>query len=137
MASEFSKNQLEDVSLQRELGWGTHVVNRTCYQQWIALAFRLGMDENVSEITRTLRNWMESPAPVPSENRGGFRESSSTRVRTADFAFGSGSDRGRSLTRDGRDRRQSTSRDRRSNSRSLNRGSSGRFVGSKRTRDDY
>ena len=141
ISAEFTKNQLSDVSLQRELGWGSHIVNRTCYSQWIALAFRLGMDETYVDHVKTLRHWLEQEGPVPSTDRGGYRESGPTmstgRVRRADVAFRDDDDdntRGRSLNR-GRDRSGDRNRSR-SRGRSLNRGSSGQYQGSKRRRHD-
>ena len=140
IAAEFSKNQLTEVALQRELGWGSNVVNRSCFSQWIALSFRLGMDDSYSEHVKTLRKWLEQDGPVPSRDRGGYRESgpmsSSTRSRRAEVAFGGDDDdnrRGRGRTRD-----DSPGRGRsRSRNQSLNRGTSGRFQGSKRRRYDY
>ena len=137
IAAEFSKNKLTDVALQRELGWGSNIVNRTCFSQWIALSFRLGMDGSYTEHVKTLRKWLEQDGPVPSLDRGGYRESgptsSSSRVRRADVAFRGDDDnrRGRARTRDDSpDQGRSRSRN-----RSLNTGSSGRFQGSKRRRD--
>ena len=128
--------------MQREIGWGSNVVNRTCFSQWIALGFRLGMEENYSEHVKTLRHWLEQEGPVPSVDRGGYRVSgplmtpSSSRVRRAREAFGADDDdnrRGRNRTRDdSSDRSRSRSR-----SRGLNSGTSGRFQGSKRPRRDY
>ena len=43
---DFTKNQLPDVAIQREHSWGSNVINRTCYEQWVALACRLGMTDN-------------------------------------------------------------------------------------------
>ena len=143
IAAEFTKNQLPDVSLQRESGWGANVVNRTCFSQWIALAFRLGMDDSYTEHVKTLRKWLEQQGPVPSVDRGGYRVSGpsvSSRVRRADVAFADDDDdtrRGRSRTRDDpSDDHRSRSRSQ-SRGQSLNRGSSGRFQGTKRTRRDY
>ena len=129
---DFTKNQLPDVSIQREHGWGSNVINRTCYEQWVALACRLGMSDNSVEITRTMRAWAESNGPVPSVNRGGYRESAPAGPSTTY--------RGRSRTRDDSPHRgsRSTSRGSRSTSRnrrdSLNRGQSGSHMGHKRSR---
>ena len=138
MGADFTKNQLSEVAIQREYGWGPHVINRTCYSQWIALACRLGMTEATAGITKTLRSWCEQNGPVPSVNRGGYRESdpvASTSRGTHQTALGTV--RGRVRTRDDDDddytRGRSTSRNRRS---SLNRGSSGRYQGHKRSRFD-
>ena len=139
ISAEFTKNQLTDVSLQRELGWGSHVVNRTCYTQWIALAFRLGMTESYVDHVKTLRQWLEQEGPVASTDRGGYRVPgpSSTRTRKANVAFRDDDDnsRGRSRSRN-RDRSPDRSRSR-SRGQSLNRGSSGQFQGGKRRRRDY
>lgn len=84
VASNFSKNQDSEVTLERAQDWGTAVMNRRCYQQWIGLAGRLGMTREMSEQVRTLRTWMEQRGPIASVSR-------SVRRRSYDSAFQSGS----------------------------------------------
>ena len=122
---DFTKNQLPDVAIQREHSWGSNIINRTCYEQWVALACRLGMTDNGAEITKTLRAWAESNGPVPSVNRGGYRESDPVGPSTLQ--------RGRSRTRDDSPDRDSRSRSR-NRRHSLNRGQSGQYLGHKRSR---
>ena len=69
VASNFSKNQDSEVTLERARDWGTAVVNRNCYQQWINLSSRLGMTRELSEQVRTLRTWMEQRGPIASVSR--------------------------------------------------------------------
>lgn len=97
------------------------------------------MDESYIEHVKTLRKWLEQEGPVPSVDRGGYRESGpsslSSRIRRAHVAFGDddGDNRhGRSRTRDDSpDRSRSRSR-----SRGMNTGSSGRLQhGGKRRRE--
>lgn len=135
---DFTKNQLPDVSIQREYSWGSNIINRTCYEQWVALACRLGMSSNSAEITKTLRSWMETSGPVPSINRGGYRESAPAGPSTSSSGAGhSGRDsgRGRNRTRDDSPGRGSRSRSR-GRRDSLNRGQSGQYLGQKRSRFD-
>lgn len=87
---------------------------------------------------------METSGPVPSVNRGGYRESAPAGPSTSYSGAGhSGRDsgRGRNRTRDDSPGRGSRSRSRgRSGSRgrrdSLNRGQSGQYLGQKRSRFD-
>ena len=69
VASNFSKNQDSEVTLERANDWGTSIVNRRCYQQWISLGGRLGMTREMSEQVRTLRTWMEQRGPIASVSR--------------------------------------------------------------------
>ena len=124
--------------MDRESGWGSRVTNRDCYSQWMALAFRLGMSSRYTEHVKTLRNWLQTDGPVPSTDRGGFRVAGpgpSNRDRSFDRSRSRNRDvsttrRGRFHTRDDSpDRNRSQSR-----GRSLNRGSSGQFGQSKRSR---
>ena len=135
---DFTKNQLPDISIQREHSWGSNIINRTCYEQWVALACRLGMSSDSAEITRTLRSWMEMSGPVPSVNRGGYRESAPAGPSTSQSGAthsGFESRRGRHRTRDDSPNQGSRSRSR-GRRDSLNRGQSGQYLGQKRTRFD-
>ena len=76
VSSNFSKNQDSEVTLERAQDWGTGVLNRRCYQQWINLAGRLGMTREMSEQVRTLRNWMEQQGPIASVSRSQLRRRS-------------------------------------------------------------
>ena len=83
VASNFSKNQDSEVTLERARDWGTTVMNRRCYQQWIGLAGRLGMTRETSNQVRTLRTWMEQRGPIASVSR-------TVRRRSFETAFQSG-----------------------------------------------
>ena len=87
VASNFSKNQDSEVSLERAQDWGTSVLNRRCYQQWINLAGRLGMTREMSDQVRTLRKWMEQRGPIASVSR-------TVRRRSYDSAFSAGTSGG-------------------------------------------
>ena len=76
VASNFSKNQDSEVTLERAKDWGTSVMNRQCYQQWINLAGRLGMTRETSNHVRTLRTWMEQRGPIASVSRSHSRRRS-------------------------------------------------------------
>ena len=84
VASNFSKNQDSEVTLERARDWGTSVMNRRCYQQWINLAGRLGMTREMSEQVRVLRTWMEQKGPIASISR------TQTRRRSYESAFNPG-----------------------------------------------
>ena len=139
LSDDFTKNQLPDVTLDRERSWGHRVVNRACYQQWRALACRLGMTESYVDHLKTLRSWMETSGPVASTGRGIVREArpGPSRSRVYDEMDGRSRPTERSV-RGRYDRGQSRSRSgsrTRGSSSSLNRGQSGGRQ--YRTRDDY
>ena len=141
LSDDFTKNQLPDVSMQRERSWGHRVINRSCYQQWRSLAYRLGMTVESAEQLKTLRSWMEQSGPIASTGRGVVREArpGPSRVRRYDEMEGRSRPTERSVRGryDHSDRSRSSSRSRSGNrsGSSLNRGQSGRTQF--RTRDDY
>lgn len=143
LSDDFTKNQLPDVSLQRERSWGHRVINRSCYQQWRALCCRLGMTVESAKNLKNLRSMMEQDGPIKSFGRGIFRESQPgpSRIRHYDEIDG----RSRPVERSVRGRYDHPGRSRsRSDSRSRSRGRSGTSLNrgqsgfpQHRTRDDY
>ena len=136
LSEEFTKNQLQDISAQREESWGHQVVNGDCMQSWRLLSHRLGMTNEALGNVKTLRAWMETNGPVQSVGRGITRESrpGPSRVRGYDAMEGRSRPNERSV-RGRYDASRSRSRSRTGSNTGLNRGESGRSL--HRTRDDY
>lgn len=134
LSEEFSKNQLGEVSAQRERSWGHQVVNRECLHSWRLLSHRLGMTVEALSNVKVLRSWMQTNGPVRSTGRGIVREPGPSRVRPYDEMVGRSRPTERSV-RGRYDGSQSRSRSRSNSNTRLNRGESGRSL--YRTRDDY
>ena len=136
MSEEFSKNQLTNISAQRERSWGQQVVNRECMHSWRLLSYRLGMTNDSLAHLKTLRAWMEQDGPVRSIGRGETRESQPgpSRIRRRDEMEGRSRPNERSV-RGRYDGSQSRSRSRSNSNSRLRSGESGRSL--HRTRDDY
>ena len=129
----FTRNQLPDVSAQREESWGQHVVNREAFSQWRALGCRLGMTPDRAANVAVLRQWMETQGPVKSVAHHERTGPGPSRIRRHNEMSGETRDDDRSNWVRGRYDR-SRSRDRSGRGSSLNRGTSGRSL--HRTRDD-
>ena len=135
LSEEFSKNQLGEVSVQRERSWGHQVVNRDCFQSWRLLSHRLGMTVDALSNVKVLRSWMQTHGPVRSTGRGVPREPGPSRVRRFDDMVGRSRPTERSVRGRYDDGSRSRSRSRSNSNTRLNRGESGRSL--YRTRDDY
>ena len=130
----FSRNQLPDVSAQREESWGQNVVNREAFAQWRALGCRLGMTPDRAANVAVLRQWMETQGPVKSVAHQDRTGPGPSRVRRhAEMSGETRTDDRSNWVRGRYDR--SRSRDRSGRGSSLNRGTSGQSL--RRTRDDY
>ena len=133
LSEEFTKNQLSEISAQREHSWGHQVVNGDCMESWRMLSYRLGMTPEKHANVKTLRSWMETSGPVLSTGRGVTRESQPgpSRIRRYEEMDG----RSRPTERSVRGRYDdSRSRSRSRSNTGLRRGESGRSL--YRTRDD-